>query len=119
MTLEEAEKIVQEWSRHVEYHYPILHAIFLSSIPESFLPFPASVIEEASNIVAERHHYARNFKVVEAVQRCMGIVVAYENDDKALEDTASYLGDPKMREVVIMGIRKFQQNEKKLHYVVD
>ena len=56
MTLVEARKVTQIYGKYLEVIAGKLHIFFLARVPESFLPFPKKILEEAINIVAA-HSY--------------------------------------------------------------
>jgi len=53
MTTEKAEKIFKSWQEYMEIADK-LQKILGPSIPESFLPYPPEILEEALNITAEK-----------------------------------------------------------------
>jgi hypothetical protein len=56
MTPIEAEEIFKVWK---EWYWPchfLLDSVFGPGIPESFLPYPKDVLEEALNIIAKRYY---------------------------------------------------------------
>jgi hypothetical protein len=110
MTFDEANKIVHIWGTYLEYCQGRLHSIFFSHIPESFLPFPKDTIEEALNIVAKHYHNMGNRDQVKLLQRSMGCLLFYEDDEEALLQAAKCFNDPKFREVVLLTLKKFHKD---------
>ena len=110
MTFDKANKIVHIGGAYLEYCQGRLHSIFLSNIPESFLPFPKETIEEALNIVAEHHHNMGNQDEVKLLQKSMGWLLCYKDDEEAVLQAAKLFNDPKWREAMLPAFKKFQKD---------
>lgn len=108
MTLEQANKIVNIWGKHLEYANSKLMYIFSTSIPESFLPFPKETIEEASNIVAKSYHDIGNQEAVKTIQSAIVFLTSYVNDDKAILQAARNFNNQKWRKTTLPSFKKFQ-----------
>lgn len=71
MTIEEAKKIFDVWREYIEIADK-LHSIF-HIVPESFLPYPADVLEEALDIVAKDYFDAGHKRMAENIQEMMSL----------------------------------------------
>ena len=69
VTLEEAQKIFKQWQAYQEIGDK-LHTIF-NTVPESFLPYPAEILEEALNIVAKHYFDSGNRRAAKNIQEMM------------------------------------------------
>jgi hypothetical protein len=88
MTLDEANKIVNIWGIYLEYNSKINFLIFGATVPESILPFPKSIIGEASNMIAEHHHKNGNQEAVNVIQATTASLLAYVNYEETLLQAA-------------------------------
>ena len=109
MELEEASKIVNIWGIHLEHFFGKLIFVFGGKIPESFLPFPAEMIEEAVNVIAEQHHRSGNKEAVKALQSTLGYLVGYVDDREAIERAAEFFIDPRWQEKTLPAFKRAQQ----------
>ncbi len=110
MTIDEANKIFKTWG---QWYWPchfILHAIFLSKIPESFLPYATDILEEALNIVAKQYYDNGDLKTYRDIQGSIASLIAYTNDEEALQQASESLSNSKMREVMLTYIRNYQKD---------
>jgi len=69
MTLEEANKIFEHWKGYSEIADK-MHKIFLV-VPESFLPYPIDILEEALNIVAKHYFDSGDKRTANIIQETM------------------------------------------------
>ncbi|MCC6323350.1 hypothetical protein IT400_01010 [Candidatus Nomurabacteria bacterium] len=83
MTTDKASKIVNIYGKHLE-QCSKLNFIFGSHIPESFLPFPKDVIEEALNVLAEYHFSNGNKVAVNSMENAKAGLIGYINDEEAI-----------------------------------
>lgn len=109
MTLDQASEISRIWSLHLEHSFGKLNFIFMASIPESFLPFPKDVIEEALNILAEEQHKYGNRDAVEGVKAAGAFLVAYKDDQEAILQAAKRFSNPEWCNAVIPKFKVCQQ----------
>lgn len=83
MTSEEANKIFKSWQEYMEIADK-LDKLF-AQLPESFLPYPSDILEEALNIVAKRYFDAGNKKMSETIQHTMSAFLSlHTKDEEAL-----------------------------------
>jgi hypothetical protein len=108
MTLNEASKITQIWGRYLEYMGGKLLIVFGARIPESFLPFPIDILEEALNIMIEYHHKRGNKRVVEGLKVTFGALTMYVDDEEAILEAAKHFNEPRWRERFIPTLKKCQ-----------
>ncbi|MFA6447378.1 MAG: hypothetical protein WCW31_03945 [Patescibacteria group bacterium] len=109
MTLEEATKLYKVWQNYMEFHDK-LFALFLASIPESFLPFPKEDFEEALNIVSKQYYDNKNYSTAELIQKTIDYLNFYEKDEKALQRIAFQLNDPMLRGSILVKLKDAQSN---------
>jgi len=110
MTLNEADKIVKIWGKYLEYSSGKLVLIFDSYIPESFLPFPKKILEEALNIVAEHYHGMGDNEAAELMQRGIALLLGYTDDEEAILQAAKTFNNPKWREAILPVFKKFHED---------
>ena len=110
MTFTEADKIFQIWRK---WYWPfdfILHSIFLGKIPESFLPYPKDVLEEALNIVAKHCYEIGDSQYSKLIQDSIVALWEYTKDENAFQQAAESLANPEMREVMLIHISNFKND---------
>jgi hypothetical protein len=110
MEYSEANKIWNIW-RH--WYWPchfILGSIFFGSVPESYLPYPKEVLEEAINIIAKRYWDEGDKKMSDTIQDTMGSLLAYEKDEEALESLAKLSSNPEMRKAMLDFIANYKKD---------
>lgn len=105
MTFNEADKIFKEWQYYQEFHDKCFK-IFMGSIPESFLPFPVKILEEALNIVAKDCFDRGDKKTSDLIANSIGFLLAYEDDAKAIEHILFKLKVPKLRDACLTNLEK-------------
>ena len=69
MTLNEALIIFKSWQDYMEIADKFFRLML--PIPESFLPYPADILEEALNIVAKHYFDSGNERMAEIIQETM------------------------------------------------
>lgn len=108
MEVERAQRVVDIWGKHLEHCYGKLNMIFMAKIPESFLPFPKDVIEEATNIVAKHWFDVGNKEASTKIQSTISFLGFYEEDEKALLNAAKNFNDKKFRDAILPAFKKLQ-----------
>lgn len=93
MTLDEAQIIFKKWQQYQEIADK-MGTIFLT-VPESFLPYPEDVLEEALNIIAKSYFDSGNKEVANNIQESMGRYLTgyYLPAGKGLEITGDKLSE--------------------------
>ena len=107
MHLKDADKIVQEWGKHLEYVYSKLAVVFMAHIPESFLPYPKIIIEEAINIVISHYQNIGNAQAVRGLKTVAAYLHCYKDDEEALVEASSSFGNKELRKVILSELKEF------------
>ena len=123
MTLNEAQVIFKCWQDFMEIAEK-LHRLMLP-VPESFLPYPADVLEKALNIVAEYYFNAGNKKMSENIQNSMSVYLlpffmpkeetgARRTDEEAITDMKKMLDlieqDAKLKKALLNSLKECQDS---------
>lgn len=82
MTYQEAEKIFKEYQDYMEIHSKM--NLLFASLPESFLPYSADVINEALNIIAESFNNKGDNNAINKIRETQKFLFIYDVDEKAL-----------------------------------
>ena len=109
MIIDTASKIVDIWGKHIEYCSK-LHNIFVPHIPESFLPFPKEIIEEASNIITEQHYKNGDKGKGDSIKNTESFLLYYINDEEAILKSAKLWNESAFREVMLPALKESQKN---------
>ena len=114
MTTEKANKIFRNWKEYVEINDK-LSKIFMA-IPESFLPYPIEVLEEALNIIAKSYFDKRDYKACHVVQESICTLGSYKDDEEAIKTIIDdfILKDSKSRELFLANLKKARDSWAKL-----
>lgn len=83
MTIEEAQIIFKDWQYFAEINDKLSKVFF--DIPESFLPYPIDMLEEALNMVAKQYFESGDKKTSEALQTSIATLLFYKDDVVALD----------------------------------
>lgn len=110
MNIIEADKIFKNWSKWYWPCHFVLHSIFLSKVPESFLPYPQDVLEEALNIVAKHHYDNGDFQISKDIQESIASLCAYTKDEEALQQASENFSTPKIREAILIYIANYKKD---------
>lgn len=113
MTFAEANKIFKIWSGWYWPSHFILHSIFLSKIPESFLPYPQDILEEALNIVARQYYDNGDLQNSKKIQESIASLASYTKDEDALQQASESLSNAKKRDVILFYVLNFKKDWKK------
>jgi hypothetical protein len=107
MTFEHASKIFKVWQEYVEISNKM--SIVFHTLPESFLPYPLKVLEEALNFLAKRYHDAGDIESSELIKSSLGFLAFYSNDESALEEMQKVLNlmadNPSLKEVYLTNLK--------------
>jgi hypothetical protein len=110
MTLDDANTIVQIYGKYLEYASQKFTAVFLTSIPESVLPFPKDTLGVALQIMAQHYHKSGNDRAAKLMQEVGAhLYFAYKDDEEALIGAAKNLSDPKFRQVILASLKHHQK----------
>ena len=110
MTLIEANEIFKVWK---EWYYPchfLLDSVFGPEIPESFLPYPKDVLEEALNIVAKDFFDRGDIKTSKDIQKTMISIYHYLENEKAWEKAAKLFSNPEMMRAMLGFVENFKKD---------
>ena len=118
MNLKQAQKIVNDYGGFIEcalFRYNI--TIFLEFIPESLLPYPPQLIEDAINIVAEYYHYCGDKETVNDLQRCGIHLLYFKDDQKAILAAVKNFNEKKWLDLHTELIKDFRNSEGQQSYI--
>jgi len=109
MTLEEANRIFRAWQEYIEISDK-LRQLFVT-IPESFLPYPSDVLEEALNVVAKDYFDSGDKETSKKIQELLVYhLAAYTDDAEALEGMEKKLAltliNPELKDAVITNLKR-------------
>jgi len=110
MTLDQASKIVDIWGKHLEFFNGKPLILFSGQISESFLPFSKKIIEEASNMIARRHHDNGNQLAVDAIRTGIAGLMMYVDDEEALSKAANSFSSERWRKSFLPKFKKLQKD---------
>ncbi len=106
MTTKEADNIFKVWQQWFWPFHSLLFSLFQSNIPESFLPYPKDILNEALDIILQR--YNQNSKEYEAINITKSAVLSfYENDKDAFDMFLRMFEIPEMINIKSDSIKKF------------
>ena len=75
MTINEAQVIFKSWQDYMEIADKFKRLML--PVPESFLPYPADVLEEALNIIAKHYFDSGNKKMSENIKGTMSYLLPF------------------------------------------
>lgn len=110
MQFDEADKVFKTWSKWYWPCHFMLRAIFIGKIPESFLPYPKNVLEEALNIIAKDYYDKGDVETSRGIQGAIAYLGSYAEDEKALEQASQTFFNPKMKETVLLYITNYKKD---------
>ena len=110
MTLSEANIIVRVWGGYIEYCQDRLQALFIANIPESLLPYPQEIIEEALNLAAKHYYDIGDYEKYELLKDSHRCLAFYGKDEDALEGAVMAFNIPEVKEKIISNMKKVQKN---------
>ncbi len=108
MTINEANKIFRDWKEYAEINDKLMKFFMFSGIPESFLPYPKEMLEEALNIVAKNYFDSGDHKASEAVKNTIAFLIFYKSDEEAFDTITNNLmiKDTKIREAILNNLKE-------------
>lgn len=120
MTKEEARIIFQSWQDYMEIadKFFRLHL----HVPESFLPYPVEILEEALNIMAQEYFDVGDVRMSRMIQESMGGYLSgfYNADGTKITDEESITNmkkmldlierDPELKKAVVKSLRESQDS---------
>jgi hypothetical protein len=110
VTLNEAYGIFSVWKN---WHWPchfLLNSVFCATIPESFLPYPPDVLEEALNIVAKDFFDRGDIQTSKKIQEAMCSLLCYKKNEEAWEAAAKFFSNPEMMKACLGFVENFKRD---------
>ena len=110
MTPIEVNEIFKVWK---EWYWPchfLLDSVFGPTIPESFLPYPKDVLEEALNIVAKHYYESGNIETSKDIQKTMTCLYYYAKNEEAWEKAAKLFSNPEMMKAMLGFVENFKKD---------
>lgn len=111
MTLEQADIVMKEYGKFLEYVDYKFTPIFSMGKPESILPFPKQVIEEGLGIMLDRFRDIGDTKTANSIDACLVSLTSYISDEEALTEAAKRIGDPDYMHKFTIPLWKNAQSE--------
>ncbi len=118
LSLEEAENIVSVWGVHLE-HMGGIRMLFGISIPESILPYPIVILQGALNKMEAYYHAQGIHDRVKLLESTEMELMQYTTDEEAIKEALTNLGNNKMKDVLIEGLKDYQKTQMENGYLVD
>lgn len=111
MTLEQANFVMKEYGKFLEFVDSKLTPIFSVGKPESILPFPKQIIEDGLNIMANEFHNSGDTQIVNSIEACLAALATYIPDNEALTEAAKRISDPDYMNKFTIPLWKRSQDE--------
>ena len=123
MEMNEAKMIFKSWQDYMEIADKFNRLML--PVPESFLPYPANVLEEALNIIAKYYFDSGNKKMSEKIKDLMAAYLlpffkinnktgSRRTDEQAITDMKKTLDliekDPKLKKAVLKSLKECQNS---------
>ena len=111
MDILKAEEIFNNFRKWYWPCHSILDTVFFGAgIPESFLPYPVDVLEEALNIVAKSYWNKGDRKFSDTIKTCIASLGAYKKDEKAFQQASKNFSNSDMMTAIHIRISAFQKD---------
>ncbi len=110
MTHYEAYEIFIIWKNWYWPCHFLLHSVFGPEIPESFLPYPKHVLEEALNIVAKDIHDKGNIQASQDIQKTMIDIYFYAKNEDAWGKAAKLFSNQEMMRAMLGFVENFKRD---------
>jgi hypothetical protein len=122
MTLNDALVIFKSWQDYMEIADKFNRLML--PVPESFLPYPADILEEALNIVAKHYFDSGNKRMSENIKETMSYLLPFfmtkaetgsrRTDAEAITDMKKILDlieqDPKLKKTLLKSLKECQDS---------
>ncbi len=121
MDISEAKQIFDVWRKWVWPCHSMLFTIFCGQIPESFLPYPEDVLNEALTMMANYYYKYGNKEIAEAIIGTRDYISFYTKDEESVEMLKKLLEIPGMQEALLENISRYKKdwedwlNKRKTH----
>lgn len=112
MKINEAQEIFKSWQDYMEIADKF-HRLMLP-IPESFLPYPADVLEEALHIILKYYFDSGDKKMSENIQETMcAYLLPRRTDEEAITEMKKMLDliekEPKLKKDLLKSLKEGQE----------
>ncbi|MFA6492663.1 MAG: hypothetical protein WCV58_00785 [Patescibacteria group bacterium] len=111
MSLELADAIRMDWGKFLELTNGTLMGIFMSTIPQSFLPYPKETIKEAMGIIIKHCSDSGDSKTVELCQTTLAFLEFYVSDEEAIKKASKFFNDKNYLEAVLPRLAETQRKQ--------
>ncbi len=113
MRLDEAQVIFKSWQDFMEIADKFFRLML--PIPDSFLPYPSDILEEALNTIAQYYFDSGNKKMSKTIQETMGFYLSPgRTDAEAITKMKEMLDliekDPKLKTGLIKSLKECQDS---------
>ena len=122
MTINEAQVIFKSWQDYMEIADKFNRLML--PVPESFLPYPADVLDEALNIIAKYYFDSGNKKMTENIKGTMSYLLPFfmtnaetgarRTDEEAITDMKKMLDlieqYPKLKKALLKSLKESQDS---------
>lgn len=122
MTLNQALVIFESWQDYMEITDKFFRLML--PVPESFLPYPADILEEALNIVAKHYFDSGNKRMSENIKGTMSYLLPFFNtnaetgarrtDEEAITDMKKMLDlieqDTELKKALLKSLKECQDS---------
>jgi hypothetical protein len=109
MTFEEADQIIIVWGRFLEYSMGKLNLAFGNKIPESFLPYPKTILLEAFEIINRDSYKHGDKKMMSLMHESVDNLLSFIDDDEAFTKAVERFNNPSWRKIIISSLKEFQE----------
>jgi len=111
MDIFEANKIFKSWQQwYWPCHCVLWRVFFFSGIPESFLPYPKDVLEDALNIVAKSYWDEGDRKTSNLISGSISALIFYKKDEEAFQKASKDFSNPETMKAIYAGISLFKKD---------
>ena len=110
LTLDEANNIMYFFGVHLEYAGG-LNILFTGSIPESLLPYPKILIQEALNIMINFFNARNQLKEAETLSFCLGMLSLYHKDEEAIGNFIEKCSNTDLKKDISFSLKERQLNQ--------
>lgn len=107
MKFEEANEIFKTWIDFTEIGEKLTKFFIISGVPESFLPYPRDVLENALNVVAEYYSDIKDSEKSELIQKSTALLAFFEKDSVAYDRfiNSASLKEEKIKEKILNNLK--------------
>ncbi len=110
MTFDEADEIVLSYGKYWQYMGGKIQLFFGASMPESFLPYPIIVLEEAIEIMVNHYIKIGDMRLENNLRNLAVLLLLFKDDEQALMETIETYSDPVRRKAMLEHFKIFQND---------